>query len=527
MRIIVCDSIAQEGIKILKEKFQVDEKIGIQPAELESIINSYDAVMVRSETKITKEIIDSGKNLKVIGRAGVGVDNIDVDAATRKGIIVVNAPDGNTISAAEHTICLLLALSRNVVKGCVSLKEYKWDRSKLIGFQLYDKVIGIIGLGRIGKMVAEYARGLKMQVIAYDPYVNENTVKQTGIKIVSLKELLSTSDYITVHVPLTSHTKYIISDKEFEMMKKTAMIINCARGGIINETALYKALKDNKILGAALDVFEKEPPTSNNPLVSLPNVIVTPHLGASTKEAQVNVSIICAKQVISALKGELLTSAVNLPAIEPEFFSKFSQYIFLSEKLGSLLGQIIDTSINSIEITYSGELSNQKTMPLTLSIIKGLLQEIIPERVSYVNAKLLADERGISIIDKVSSERMNFSNLISITTSSGKNKKRQIAGTIFNGNEPKIVLMDGVHIDADPSGYLLIISNEDKPGVVGKVGTILGDNKVNIAGIYLGRQTRGGKAISIINIDNAISDKIINEIKKIPAIKEANLVELL
>lgn len=527
MKILVSDPLSEEGLEILKKEksFQIDVKTKLTPEELKKIIKDYDALIVRSGTKVTKEIIEAADNLKVIGRAGVGVDNVDVDAASQKGVIVMNTPEGNTISTAEHTMSLIMALSRNIPQANYSLKhEKKWDRKSFTGVELYTKVLGVVGLGRVGREVAKRCLSFGMKILAYDPFLPAQKAKEMDVELVDLDKLFAESDYITLHVPLTDETRHIISEKEIAKMKKGVRIINCARGGIVDEKALAEAIKSGKVAGAALDVFEEEPPIGS-PLLELGNVITTPHLGASTEEAQTNVAIDVARQVSDALLGRGVRNAVNMPAIEPETYKLIEPYISLAEKLGSLQAQLATGPITRINIKYHGDITSYELTPITVAVIKGALTPILKERVNYINASVIAKDRGMEVMESKSTQIEDFANVISVETISG-NHKSQIWGTLFTKNSPRIVKIDNFYIDAVPSGYIIVISNFDKPGIIGEIGTILGRNNINIAEMTFGREKAGGDAITFLNVDSDVPAKVLNEVKSAKNIKDVKLVKL-
>ncbi len=527
VKILVSDPLSEEGIKILKEvkDFQVDIKTDLKPDELKAIIKEYHALIVRSATKVTRDIINAASQLKVIGRAGVGLDNVDLEASTNKGIIVMNTPAGNTISTAEHTMSMILALSRNIPAADFSLKAGEWKRSKFMGVELYGKTLGVVGLGRIGTEVSKRALSFGMKVIAYDPFLSKEVANHLGIEVVELAELFTQSDYISVHTPLTDETRHLISDKEFVMMKDGVRIVNCARGGIINEVALLKALDSGKVAGAALDVFEKEPPDSQSPLLKHKNVVLTPHLGASTEEAQVNVAIEVCQSVRDALLDKGIRNAANFPCLAVEVCQLLQPYINLAEKLGLLAGQLFEGRVSELKINYTGEIIKHDISPLTMAIVKGLLSPILQETVNYINAKNLAKERGIKILELKSEKEEDFTNLISVEVAI-EGKHRKVAGTLFTNNEPRIVNVDGLYVEAIPQGYMLFLENWDKPGVIGGLGTLMGKNGINIAGMTFGRDKPGGKAVSALNIDSAVSSHALDEIKKLDNILSVKLVKL-
>jgi D-3-phosphoglycerate dehydrogenase len=526
MKVLVSDKLASEGLKILKREkaIEVDVRTGLKPEQLKEIIPAYEGLIVRSSTKVTSDIIAAAKNLKIIGRAGVGLDNVDVEAASRKGVVVMNAPEGNTISTAEHTMSLILALSRNIPQAHHSLKNKQWDRKGFMGVELYGKTLGIIGLGRIGAEVANRAMSFKMKILAYDPYLSLDKTKLLKIESVSLKQLLKQSDFITVHTPLTDETKHLISDKEIALMKDGVQIINCARGGIVDEKALIKGLKSGKIAGCALDVFEKEPPF-DSPLLKLKNVVVTPHLGASTEEAQVNVAIDIAKQMCDGLLGRSMCNAVNAPCLDPEIAGILQPYVTLAEKIGLLQGQLAQGRITRLKIGYRGDIVSYDTAPITVACVKGVLQPFMGETVNYVNACVLAKERKITIEEAKTEKVENFATLISVETRTEKGEL-VVWGTVFAKNEPRIVKINRYYIEARPFGYMLIIKNRDLPGVVGHIGTILGQNKINIAEMTFGRERPGGQAVSVLNVDSFISPKVLEKIKSAKNIFDAKLIKL-
>ncbi|MGE5557540.1 MAG: phosphoglycerate dehydrogenase [Bacillota bacterium] len=523
MKILVSDPIAQRGVEIFQEAgFEVTVKTDHTPEELEAAISAYDGLIVRSQTKVTADVINAAVRLKVIGRAGVGVDNVDVPAATKRGIIVMNAPDGNTISTAEHTVAMLLSLSRNIPQAYASLKAGKWDRKKYTGVEVRGKILGIIGMGRIGTVVAKIMQGMEMQVWAFDPYLSEEKAGQMGVKIAALQEIIRNADYITVHTPLTPETKGMIGAKELEMAKPNLRIINCARGGIIDERALAEAVAKGKIAGAAVDVFTKEPP-EDRILMEVDNIVVTPHLGASTIEAQENVAVDVAVEMVKALKGEAFKNAVNLPAVRPEVLAVIKPYLGLAERLGLFLSQITKGGLKNVRIEYHGELANTDVAPLTTAVTKGLLSPSIGEEVNLVNAPNLAKERGLSITESKNAALEDYANLIRVTLATEKGE-HSVAGTLFGRDNIRIVQVDDFHIDAVPAGYILFAFHTDQPGIIGKVGTILGYNNINIAGMQVGRKSAGGKAVMAMNVDSQISRKILTEIAGVQGIHQADMV---
>jgi len=524
IKILISDSLAEEGVSILKKQknFKVDIKTKLTPEELKKIIGDYNVLIVRSQTKVTKDIIKSAKKLKYIGRAGVGLDNVDVEEASKHGIIVMNAPGGNTISTAEHAFSLIMSLARNIPQANASLKRGEWARKKFLGVELYGKTLGIIGLGRIGGEVAKRALSFAMKVVAYDPFLIPERAKSLGIESVDLNTLFKKSDYITVHAPLKEDTRYIIGEKSFKKMKKGVRIINCARGGIVDENALARAIEEGSIAGAALDVYEKEPPGQTK-LITMDKVIATPHLGASTEEAQINVAIDIANSIKDAVMKKGIRNAVNVPSIEPELYAIIEPYLILAEKMGSMHAQLIEGYVNKVKIKYVGDIIKYNLNHMTRSIVKGLLEPVLEENVNYVNALVIAGERGIKITEEKTKEIEDFANLISIEVESDK-MKNLIAGTLFTKIDPRIVKINKFYIDAVPEGHMLVIYNQDKAGIVGQIGTILGESGINIAGMNFGRAKAGGEAITVLNVDSEVPQNVLSKIKKARYIKEVKQV---
>lgn len=526
IRVLVSDPLAKEGLRILEneKELKVDVNTKLTPEQLKEAIKDYDAIIVRSSTKVTKAVIEAGDKLRVIGRAGVGLDNVDVDAASKKGVIVLNAPAGNTISTAEHAMSLMLSLSRNVAKADRSIKNGEWDRKRFMGVELYGKTLGIVGMGRIGTEVAKRALSFQMKVVAYDPFLSGERAKQIGVELSDLKNLLKTADYITVHTPLTDETHHMISDEQFKLMKPGVRILNCARGGIIDEGALKKALESGKVAGAALDVFEDEPP-KDFALAKMDNVVATPHLGASTEEAQVNVSIDIAEIVLDVLLNRCIRNAVNMPCVDKESLKTLQPYLSLAEKLGSLGTQLVEGHIKEVRIKYIGEIVNFDTAALTIAIMKGMLTPILQETVNFVNAPMIAKERGIKIFELKTSEIENFANLINVEIETDKTRL-SIDGTLFTKVDPRIVRIGNFYVEASPTGYMVVISNKDVPGIIGEIGQLMGKNKINIAGMSFGREKPGGKAITVLNVDSVVPKEVLAKIKSADNIHDVKLVKL-
>ncbi len=524
-KIIVSDKLSPEGIQILEAAgFSVDCKYNLSPDELKKIIGNYQGIVIRSGTQLTADIIQHADNLKVIGRAGVGVDNVDIEAATKKGIIVMNAPGGNTISTCEQAFALMLAAARNIPFAHISLKSKLWEKSKFKGTELYSKILGILGLGRIGKEVAKRAVAFGMEVLVYDPFVTEEAAERTGVKLADLSEIIKTADFITVHTPLTEETRAIISDREFGLMKPNAFIINCARGGIIDEKALYTALSNKKIAGAALDVFCQEPPLDSQ-LLELDNIIVTPHLGASTGEAQINVAVEVAHCIKDALLGKAIRNAINYAQLDPETYKAIEPYFKLAEKMGKFISQLIEGRIKEIQIYYLGEISTYKVDVIGSAFIRGVLSQQLEDDINYINALESAKTRGVKIEQIKVREEGEYVNSLRVKIITDK-QERILEGTLFANREPRFVKMDDVYIEIAPSDHMIVINNQDKPGVIGFLGTTLGSCGINIAGMSLGRSAITGSALTILNLDNPVDKNIADKIKDNPNIISLKLVKL-
>ena len=525
IKVLISDALSQEGLKIFNDskELTVDVKTDLKPEALKEIIKDYDALVVRSATKVTKEIIQAADKLKVIGRAGVGLDNVDLEAATAKGIIVMNTPAGNTISTAEHTFSMILTLSRNIAQANASMKKGEWKRSKFMGVELYNKVLGIVGFGRIGSEVAKRALSFGMKVLAYDPFLSAQVAEDIGVQIAELKKVLQESDYITVHTPLTDETRHMISDKEFGLMKKNVRIVNCARGGIIDELALVRAVKEGKVAGAAMDVFENEPLTADNELLKLDNVITTPHLGASTEEAQINVAIEVAEIVRDALLGKGIRNAANYPCLDAESCKILNPYINLGEKLGMFSAQLVEGRFMELVISYSGQITKYNLSPVTMALVKGILTPILKDTVNFVNGTSLLKERGIKLLESKSGQEGEFVNLIQLEIKTDKETK-SILGTLSGNKQPRIVKIDDYYLDLYPVGEMIFIRNLDKPGLIGNLGTLMGKNGINIAAMALGRNKPGDKAISVWSVDNQVSPEIQEKIKKLENILTVKII---
>jgi D-3-phosphoglycerate dehydrogenase len=525
-KVLVSDPIDQAGIDILSQVAQVDVKTNLSPEELVGIISEYDALMIRSGTRVTKEIIEAGKQLKIIGRAGVGVDNVDVPAATRQGIVVVNSPEGNTIAAAEHALAMMLSLSRHIPDANQSVKNNEWDRKSFIGAEVYKKTLGIVGLGKIGSHVAKVARAMEMKLLAYDPFISLERADQLGCLLVDLDMLLQQSDYITLHMPKTSETTHLINAQALAKMKPNARIINCARGGIVDEQALYEALKEGRIAGAALDVFESEP-LGDSPLRSLgKDLILTPHLGASTAEAQVNVAIDVAEQIRDVLLGLPARSAVNIPGLSPNVIEELKPYMQLAETLGKLVGQLSGGRIEMLNVRLQGELATNNSQPLVVASLKGLLSHALRERVNYVNASIEAKERGIRVIETRDASIRDYSGGSLHLQAIGSLGEHSVTGALLAEGEIHITSIDEFPVNVPPSHHMLFTLHRDMPGIIGKIGSLLGSFNVNIASMQVGRKIVRGDAVMVLSLDDPLPEGILEEITKVSGIRDAYTVTL-
>jgi D-3-phosphoglycerate dehydrogenase len=524
-KVLVCDPIDQAGIDILSQVAQVDVKTGLPVEELVKVVPEYDALMIRSGTRVTQEIIEAGVQLKIIGRAGVGVDNVDVPTATRRGVIVVNSPEGNTIAAAEHAIALMLSLSRHIPDANQSVKNGQWERKKFVGTEVYKKTLGIVGLGKIGSHVAAAAKALGMKLIAFDPFISAERADQLSCRLVDMDILMQESDYITLHIPKTPETANLINAQSLAKMKPTARIINCARGGIIDEAALAEALKNGQIAGAALDVYASEP-LGESPLTELgKEVILTPHLGASTTEAQVNVAVDVAEQIRDVLLGLPARSAVNIPGLHPDAMEQLRPYLQLAETLGNLVSQLVGGRVESLNIRLQGELANNQSQPIVIAALKGLLSRALRERVNYVNASIEAQERGIRVIETRDASIRDYKGSL-LLQAKGPSEEHEVTGTLLGDGEIRITTVDGFPINVPPNQHMLFTRHRDMPGIIGKIGSLLGSFNVNIASMQVGRQIVRGDAVMVLTIDDPLPEGILEEILKVPGIRDANTVML-
>ncbi|MBW1966827.1 MAG: phosphoglycerate dehydrogenase [Deltaproteobacteria bacterium] len=526
MKVLVTDPIAKDGIEILKAAgLNVDERPGILPEELIEAIQDADGLIIRSNTKVTREVVDAAKELKVVGRAGTGLDNVDIAACNRRGIVVMNTPGGNTNSAAEHTIAMIMALSRHIPQATASMKAGRWEKKRFSGQEVAGKTLGIIGIGRIGSIVSQLAQGLKMQVVAYDPHIRPEMAKKLGVELTDLDNVLARADYISVHTPLTAETRGFVNAELFNKMKDGVMVFNCARGGIIDEQDLYEAMKSGKVAGAALDVFETEPVDKEHPLFSLDRFICTPHLGASTGEAQKNVAVAIARQISDYLtKGEV-RNAVNMPSVSGETLVQLAPTLSLADKLGAFHAQLATAPVDELTIHYQGDIADLDTRPVTISVIKGLLSPILRDEVNFVNASILAEERGIKVTESKSKTSEDFTSLLTVTvkTADGTNT---LAGTIFGKKEPRLVKINDFCLEAVPEGHMLLIYNEDRPGVIGRIGITLGEANINIGQMQVGQDPFHHRNVILLTTDEPVGRDVLSRLLQQDGVEKAQAIEL-
>jgi D-3-phosphoglycerate dehydrogenase / 2-oxoglutarate reductase len=524
-RVLVADGLQTVGVDALrKHGLEVEVTGALDEQGLIARLGEYEGLIVRSATKVTRAALAAAPRLEVIGRAGAGVDTIDVEAATERGIIVMNTPGGNTTAVAEHTLALLLALARRVAVADASLKAGRWEKSRLQGVELLGKTLGILGLGRIGGEVARRALGFRMQVLAYDPYLTREAAERLGVESVELDELLARADFITIHTPLTGDTRHLIGEAELGRMKPGVRLINCARGGIIDEAALAAALASGQVGGAGIDVFEKEPPPADHPLLRFEQVVLTPHLGAATDEAQSAVALAIADQVADVLVRGVVANAVNLPTVDAETLREQGPYAGLAAAMGRFLAQMAEGRMAEARLTYAGDVAQRPTAALTLAFLRGVLGTILAEHVTDVNAMLIARSRGLRVAETSTAESAGYSSLLTAELRTDRGVS-SVAGTLFH-REPRFVAIDGFALEAVPQGFMLVFANQDVPGVVGRIGTLCGRHGINIAGMQLGRERRGGRAVSILNLDDPMPPAALDEIRAMPDIVFARLVRL-
>ncbi len=526
MKVLVSDKLGEAGINMFEAEdgIDVDVNTGLAPEDLKKIIGQYDALVIRSATKVTEELLEAAPNLKVVGRAGIGLDNVDIPAATVRGVVVMNTPGGNVVTTAEHAISMMLSLTRNIPRGTATLKDGKWDKKLLQGREIFNKTLGVIGFGNIGSIVADRARGLRMNVIVADPHITPERIEKAGFEPVTMDELYARADYVSVHVPKLKETLSLLNKDVFAKMKDGVMIVNCARGGIVNESDLHDAIKSGKVAGAALDVFETEPP-GQIPLFDLDQVICTPHLGASTAEAQTNVAVAVAEQIIAYLNTGTVINAVNAPSVTGELLEKLTPLLNLGDRMGCLQAQLADGPVKAISIEYTGDFRGLDLAPVTTAILKGFLTPALKDDVNTVNAGILAKERGISVSITQKADAQDFINLIRVKARSD-NSTHTVSGTIYGKAEPKIVRVDNFRVEMVPVGHVLLIHNEDKPGAIGSIGGLLGDNGVNIARMQVGQESDGNRNFIVMETDTEVPAALLEEVRSLGLVNTAIAVEL-
>ena len=527
MKVLISDKVDAGCVDLLQQGgLDVDVKTGLSPEALLEIIGDYAGLIVRSATKVTDVVIERAGRLRAVGRAGAGVDNIDVDAATRRGIVVMNTPGGNSVSTAEHSVAMLMALARNVPQATASMKAGHWEKAAFTGVELVGKTIAVLGLGKVGREVAERANGLHMRVLGYDPFMTDETIQSYGTQPARLEQVWAEADFLTFHLPLTPQTKHYLSTEQLARCKNGVRIINCARGGIVDEAALLAGLDSGKVAGVALDVFEDEPPAADSKLIAHDNVICTPHLAAQTQEAQSNVALQVAEQVRDVLVAGVIRNAVNVPSIEPEVYEKLRPYLDLGERMGRIQGQLAEGSLERITIEYRGEVTTQATSPLTAAVLKGVMETFAADgSVNLVNAPMVAQERGIRVDELKSSDPGDYASLLTVILEAG-GQRRVLSGTLFGRRDPRVVRLDQYDIDAAPDGHMLFYLNDDIPGIIGRVGSIMGGHDVNIARMSCGRQQVGGKALTVLNVDSHMPQAALDDILQDSHISWARQVAL-
>jgi D-3-phosphoglycerate dehydrogenase len=520
-KVLISDALSPAAVAIFKERgLQVEFQpaLGKDKEKLAEMINGFDGLAIRSATKVTAKVLERAANLKVIGRAGIGVDNVDIPAATARGIIVMNTPFGNSITTAEHAVTLMLALARQIPEADASTRAGKWEKNKFLGVEIFGKTLGVIGCGNIGSIVADRAVGLKMRVIAYDPYLSDQRALDLGVEKVELEELFRRADFITLHTPLTDKTRNIVNAESLKLMKKSVRLINCARGGLVDEAALFEALSAGRIAGAALDVFVTEPAT-DSPLFALPNVVCTPHLGASTTEAQENVALQIAEQMSEYLIRGAISNAVNFPSISAEEAPKLKPFVALAEKLGSFAGQLTETGIQQVQVSYEGVVAQMNTRALTSAAIAGLLRPILQD-INVVSAPVVAKDRGIVVEETRREAEGDYESLITLTVTTDR-QSRHVSGTVYADGRPRIVNIKGIRMDAEFGPSMIYITNLDKPGFIGKFSSTMGDAGINIATFHVGREAPGGNAVALIEIDGELPPEVLAKVRALPQVQLA------
>lgn len=526
-RVLISDKISEDGVAVFeKAGIPADHLPEITQDEIKERIHNYTGWVIRSRSRATADIIERATNLRVIGRAGVGVDNVDTAAATRKGIIVMNTPGGNTTSTAEHTISMMLALARKIPQAHASMRGGQWDKKSFMGVEILGKTLGILGLGRIGQEVVKRMKSFGMHILGYDPFLSVERMQQLGVEACSVDDICKRADFITVHTPLSPETKDLIGGERFAMMKKTARIVNCARGGIINEEALLKALQSGQIAGAALDVFVNEPTPAEDAFRKLENCIVTPHIAASTVEAQENVAIQVAEQIAEVLKGGAVRNALNVPAVDPEILPIIGPYMELAEKLGCFISQYRRGRAVKLSVRFSGTILDHPLAPITTSAVQGFVKMTSEQPVNFVNAHQILRDRGVELLETKHSETFQYTNLITVQCEQEDGSVNRISGTLFTNTMPRIVILNDKHFTAVPEGNIVVIENDDVPGIIGAVGTVFGKNSVNIGQLTWGRRAADNTAMTLINIDTAVTEDLLSQLRNVPHVKSVDLIKL-
>lgn len=525
-RVLVSDALAEEGLAILRSApgLQVDVRTGLKADELKGSMGAYDALVVRSATKVNADLLQAATNLKIIGRAGIGVDNVDVPAATKRGVVVMNTPAGNVVTTAEHALALMMSLVRRIPQAAASMKAGLWEKKAFEGTELCGKVLGVVGLGNIGSIVADRAVGLRMRVIAYDPFIGAERAARMGVELVSLEELYRRSDIVTIHVPLLEETRNLLGREAFACMKRGAYLVCAARGGIVDEQALLEALEAGQLAGAALDVFAQEPP-GLVPLVEHPRVVCTPHLGASTSEAQVAVSIQVAEQIVEYFRDGTIRNAVNVPSVPPEELEQLRPLLEMAKSLGRLQAQLGIEGLHAVSLEYSGTAAEGRTGVVTSAALASLLSSSLGESVNLVNASVVARERGVRVSESTASDGEDYTSLIRLRVGTAGGE-RSLAGAIFGRRDPRVVEIDGIPIEAIPRGHLLVLRNLDRPGLVGAIGTALGRNGINIGQLQFGRESEGGNAVTVVNVDSEVPEAVLQELRTLPSVVSATKARL-
>ncbi len=525
MKILVSDNLGEIGIQMFKDEagFQVDVRTGLSPESLKEIIGAYDALVIRSATKVTEDLLAAAENLKVIGRAGIGLDNVDIPSATKRGIVVMNTPGGNVVTTAEHTIAMMLSLSRNIPEGTITMKDGRWEKKKLQGREIYSKILGIIGFGKIGSIVADRARGLRMRVVVHDPVVTPEQIEKAGFESVALDDLYRKSDYITVHVPKMESTLGLLDKTAFAKMKDGAMVINCARGGIVNEADLFEAITSGKIAGAALDVFETEPP-GDSPLFGLDRVVCTPHLGASTREAQTTVAVAVAEQIIDFLKSGTIVNAVNTSPVTGEILKQIGPLLTLAEQMGCLQAQLLNGPLTEVNIAFLGDFEGLDLSPVSTAYLKGLMTPMVKDDVNFVNARVMAKDMGIKVKETTSADLEDYVNLITTRVVTNQ-MENTVSGTIFGKKDPRVVKIDKFRLEMVPYGHMALIHNIDRPGSIGEIGTTLGNHGINIGRMQVGQEEDGERNIIFMQTDTKIEDDALAELEQLQTVKSVIRLE--